>query len=214
MQSSNVWIEALVAIGTLTVAAAAIWGDWLRSRLAPAKLIILPHNLRGDPTLFGDPKSGQTTRVMFFHLKVVNQRPWRTVDNCRVLLKGISRRGPDGGFYPVPMSIPIQFVWAPAEITPPVVTLVKEQILDLGFITEKDDKFTPRFYGTPFNFQGFVRKDEAVRYLLEIEATNFTSPRYQVFEVAWDGTWEYEPEKMEQHLRIKEIKESLPGHSI
>ena len=104
------------------------------------------------------------------------------------------------------MSIPIQFVWAPAEITPPVVTVVKEQILDLGFITEKEKKFIPRLFTYPNNFQGFVHKDEAVRYHLEIEATNFTSPRYQVFEVAWDGIWDYEPEKMEQHLRINEIK--------
>jgi hypothetical protein len=208
MNSSNIFIEALGAVGTLLVAAAAIWGAWLRSMLAPAKLIIEPHNLRGDPTVFGDPKSGQSTRVMFFHLKVVNKRPWLNVDNCRVLLKGLSRRGPDGGFYPIPMSIPIQFVWAPAEITPPVVTVIKEQILDLGYLTEKEDKFIPRLFTYPNNFQGFVRKDEAVRYSMEIEATNFASPRFQVFEVAWDGSWDYEPEKMQQHLRIKEIKES------
>lgn len=204
MPSSSIFVDALAAVGTLIVAATAIWGNWLRAKLAPAKMIIEPHNLRGDPTVFGD-KTGQSTRVMFFHLKVVNKRPWLTVDNCRVLLKGLSRRGPDGGFYSVPMSIPIQFVWAPAEITPPVVTVIKDQILDLGFITEKEDKFIPRLFTYPNNFQGFVRKDEAVRYFLEIEATNFTSPRYQVFEVAWDGNWDYEPEKMQQHLRIKEI---------
>ena len=105
------------------------------------------------------------------------------------------------------MSVPNQFVWAPAEITPPVVTLVKEQILDLGFITETEDKFIPTLYSFSNNFQGFVHKAEAVRYHLEIEATNFSSPRYQVFEVAWDGAWDFEPEKMQEHLRITEIKE-------
>ncbi|OGQ88494.1 MAG: hypothetical protein A2512_10710 [Deltaproteobacteria bacterium RIFOXYD12_FULL_56_24] len=177
-------IDSLIAVGTLMVAAAAIWGDWLRSWLAPTKLIIEPHNnLRGDPTVFKsrDTKSTQpATRVMYFHLKVVNQRPWLSVKNCRVLLKGMNRRGPDGRFYPIPMSVPNQFVWAPAEITPPVVTLVKEQILDLGFITETEDKFIPTLYSYSNNFQGFVHKDEAVRYHLEIEATNFSSPCYQV----------------------------------
>lgn len=208
MRSSNIFIDILGVVGPLMIAAAAIWGNWLRAKLAPAKLIIEPHNLRGDPTIFGDSKSGQTTRVMFFHLKVVNKRPWLNVDNCRVLLKGLSRRGPDGGFYPVPMSIPIQFVWAPAEITPPVVTVVKDQIIDLGFITEGNDKFFPRLFTYPNNFQGFVGKDEAVRYHMEIEGTNFASSRYQVFEVAWDGIWDYEPEKMQHHIRINEIKES------
>jgi hypothetical protein len=210
MQISDVLINALVAVGTLMIAAAAIWGDWLRSRLSPAKLVIDPHNLRGDPTVFQspDPNNAQAgTRVMYYHLEVVNQRRWITVKNCRVLLKGMSRRGPDGRFHPVPMSVPNQFVWAPAEITPPVVTLIKEQILDFGFITETGGKFIPTLYSYPNNFKGFVGKDEAVRYHLEIEGANFSSPQYQVFEVAWDGSWDYEPEKMQQHLRITEIKE-------
>jgi hypothetical protein len=89
----NFIIDSLIAVGTLMVAAAAIWGDWFRSWLAPTKLIIEPHNnLRGDPTVFKprDIKSSQpATRVMYFHLKVVNQRPWLSVKNCRVLLKGM-----------------------------------------------------------------------------------------------------------------------------
>jgi hypothetical protein len=206
MHIENIIIEVCVAIGTLMVAAAAIWGDWLRSRLAPTKLIIEPQNLRGDPTVFRSTNADQPdTRVMFFHLNVVNQRPWLTAKNCRVLLKGMTRRGLDGGFYPIPMSVPTQFVWAPAEVTPPVVNLIKEQILDLGYLSEKSDKFIPRFYSTPNNFAGFVHKGEAVRYHLEIEASNFSSFQYQVFEVAWDGIWAWEPDKMQQHIRIKEI---------
>ncbi len=208
MHLLSILIDALVAVGTLMVAVAAIWGDWLRSWLTPLKLIIDVHNLRGEPTMFIDPTGAQSgTRVMFFHLKVVNQRSWLNVTNCRVLLKGLSRRGPDNMFYSVPISVPMQFVWAPAEITPPIATLIKEQIFDLGFISETEDKFVPRLYWYSNNFQGFVRKNEAVRYFLEIEATNFKSPRYQVFEVAWDGNWNYEPDKMQQHIRIKEIKE-------
>jgi hypothetical protein len=209
MQTASTLINAAVAVGTLLIAVAAIWGDWLRSRIAPAKLVIESHNLQGDPTMLQPrgPNSGQAgIRVMYFHLKVANKRPYLTVKNCRVLLKGMSRRGPDGRFHPAPMSVPSQFVWAPAEITPPVLTLIKEQILDFGCVTETEDKFIPILYSYPNNFQGFVRKDEAVRYHLEVEATNFISPRYQVFEVAWDGAWSYEPEKMQQHLRITEIR--------
>ncbi len=209
MHGASIIVDALVAVGTLLVAAAAIWGDWLRSRLAPAKLTIETHNLIGHPTVFSsaDAESGDSgTRAMFFHLKVLNRRPWTAAKNCRVLLKAMTRRGPDGRFYPVPMSIPTQFVWAPAEITPPLVTIVKENIFDLGFISETEDKFIPRLFWYPHNFQGFVGRDEAVRYHLEIEATNFSSSRYQVFEVAWDGEFDHEPARMEPHLRITEIK--------
>ena len=110
-------IDALIAVGTLMVAAAAIWGDWLRSWLAPTKLIIEPHNnLRGDPTVFEsrDPKSAQTdTRVMYFHLKVVNQRPWLSVKNCRVLLKGMTRRGRTVGFIRFPCQYQISLFGLP-----------------------------------------------------------------------------------------------------
>jgi hypothetical protein len=90
---------------------------------------------------------------------------------------------------------------------PVLVTITKEHILDLGNIQETDKAFRPALYSTPNNFEGFVGKDEAVRYELAIEADNFSSSHYKVVEVAWDGTWEFEPEKMEKHLRISEIHE-------
>jgi hypothetical protein len=60
--NAKLLIDGAVAVGTLLLAAVAIWGDWLRSWLAPAKLAICPHNLRGAPTLFGDPP---VRRVMY-----------------------------------------------------------------------------------------------------------------------------------------------------
>ncbi|HUO44036.1 MAG TPA: hypothetical protein VMT94_03875 [Burkholderiales bacterium] len=203
--------QGLAAIGTVAVAILAIWGEKIRACLAPPKLIIQPHTLRGDPTVLKlrgviDPSGGQ--KVMYYHLKVMNVRPWLAVQNCRVLLKGLSRRGPDGRFRAVSMAVPVQFVWAPAEVTPQQITIAKEQVLDFGRIGEQDVKFTPILYTYPNNFQGFVEKDQAVRYYLEIEASNFVSPKPRVFEVAWDGKWEFEPEKMEHHLRITEIHES------
>ena len=44
-------IEGLTAFGTIAVAVAAIWGDWFRSVLAPARLTLIGHTLEGDPTL-------------------------------------------------------------------------------------------------------------------------------------------------------------------
>jgi hypothetical protein len=100
------------------------------------------------------------------------------------------------------MSVPQQFVWAPAEFTPSSVTITREQVLDLGYITENADGFVPRLYTTPNNFQGFVGANEAIRYQLQIEAVNFTSPIH-VVEVAWDGQWSYDPETMSRHLPIR-----------
>ncbi len=201
-------INALVAVGTLAVAILAIWGARIRSVLAPPMLVIEPHNLSGDPTELRrvDQPQGQGNRVLYFHLKVVNKRPWLPVENCSVFLRGLSRRGPDGMFHPVQMHVPLQYVWAPAEITPPTVTLTKEQVLDFGHLIEGADKFVPVLYSYSHNFQGTVGRGEALRYQLEVRGSNFSSKRYQVFEVAWDGNWSYIPTDMEQHLRIREIE--------
>jgi hypothetical protein len=88
-----------------------------------------------------------------------------------------------------------------------MATVTRQQIVDLGSVQEGDDAFRPALYSTPNNFAGYVRAGEAVRYELAIEADNYSSQRYKVFEVAWDGEWKAEPEEMGNHLRIREIHE-------
>ena len=202
-------INGLTALGTIAVAVSAIWGDRLRSRFDPLELTMIKPTPMADPTTFsifspltGSPPGTPGTRVMFYHLTVINRRRWRAAENCRVMLVGITRRDPANIFQPMAMPVPMQLVWAPAEITPPSITITREQVLDLGFIVENDKNFIPRLYSTPNNFQGYVGPNEAVRYHLQIEAVNFTSPIY-VVEVAWDGQWSYDPTAMERHLPIR-----------
>lgn len=201
-------IDIATAFGTIAVAILAIWGERVRSWLSPPKLEIEAHNsFRGDPSPLTTESGQEIGRAMFYHLRVVNKRPWLPIKNCRVLLMGISRRGPDNEFHRSPLSVPRQLVWAPAEFSPVLVTVTKEQIVDFGRVDEGGNGFRPALYSCPNNFAGFVRKDEAVRFELAVEGDNFTSRRYKVFQVAWDGIWEFEPEKMENHLRISEILE-------
>jgi hypothetical protein len=79
-------------------------------------------------------------------------------------------------------------------------------VFDFGRLEEGATRFLPVLYSYSNNFNGFVGKNEAVRYELELDATNFFSPRPQVFEVAWDGQWSTDPEAMQHHLRITEFK--------
>ena len=202
----NTTIDVAAALGTVAVAVLAIWGEGVRSWLAPPKLSLEAHNFRGDlNVLTADGKP--VAKVIYYHLKVVNKRPWLPVKNCRVLLQGLSRRGSDNIFHPSPLVVPSQSVWAPASFAPVLVTVTKEQIVDLGSVVEGQDVYTPALYSTPNNFAGFVRAGDAMRYELAIEADNYSSDKLQVYEVAWDGVWEVEPEKMEKHLRIREVHE-------
>lgn len=199
-------IDASTAIGTLAIAVLAIWGERVRSWLAPPKLVLEPHNLRGVANILRADGTPDVSAI-YYHLKVVNKRPWLPVRNCRVLLNGISRRGPDNIFHPFPFVVPSQLVWAPASFAPILATVTREQVVDFGRVVEGRNVYEPTLYSMPNHFVGFVQAGDAVRYELAIEADNYSSDRYQVFEVAWDGVWEPEPAIMEKHLHIREIHE-------
>jgi hypothetical protein len=117
------------------------------------------------------------------------------------MLVGLSKRDPSGVFQPIPMPIPSQFTWSPSEVMPPMATVLREQVVDLGYVEEHGGRFIPRLYWMSNNFQGFVGANEAMRFQLQIEAADFLSPIY-VVEVAWDGQWSYVPATMRQHLVV------------
>ncbi len=201
--SYQVWslvFQGLMALGTFAVAILAIWGPWIRSKLAPPKLTLLPHNIRGIVTKFTDGP-----RVIYYQLKVRNLRPWATARNCRVLLRRIERRGPDQVFRALPEAVPPQFVWSPAPQTPPLITLTKEEYLDFGRLTEDASHFEPVLSWYPNNFQGFVGPNQAVRYSLEVVADAFSQKHFNVFEIAWNGQWSDNLDEMSQNLTIREI---------
>ena len=121
------------------------------------------------------------------------------------------KRAPNQEFVRLPMSVPSQLVWAPAELTPPAVSISKEQILDFGILIDGFDHFAPKLYAYGNDFQGRVHKDETIRYSLEITADGCVASQYQVLEVAWDGEWSDNLDQMERSLIIREVTERVMG---
>lgn len=206
MNTASLIIQALVAVGTIAVAVLAIWGDWIRAKLVPPKLTIRPHNLRGCLTEFSRRDPGIVgKRVIYYHVKVVNCRPWSPARNCRVLLRAILVKAPNEEFVPLPMVIPHQFVWAPAQLTPSTVTLSKEGIVDFGRLIEGAESFEPVLYFYANDFGGRVKKGGAIRYVLEAVADGFVASHQQIFEVAWDGNWSENLDEMARSLTIRVV---------
>jgi hypothetical protein len=72
MHTVKLVMDALVAIGTLAVAAVAVWGEKIRAWLAPPRLVLRPHTLRGAPALLKltgviMPSGGM--RGTYYHLR-------------------------------------------------------------------------------------------------------------------------------------------------
>ncbi len=162
-----------VAIGTIAVSIVAILGDRLTDLLNPTRARISLHNVRGQKE--GDPSQGGI--VISYHLKVVSRTRWKTFHNCRVLLIGILRKGPDGWFYDDPFPVPRQFVWAPAELSPIAVSFSKERIFDFGALWFKDATFRPSLYAQGGKFNADVRANEPLRYRIQIVADKFHAPQ-------------------------------------
>lgn len=197
-------INGLIALGTIAVAVLAIWGDSVRARVAGPKLSLVPHNLRGSLVpLTNGP------RAIFYHLTVLNGRSAVSATNCRVLLKKIWRRVPSGSFQEINLPVPLTYVWAPSEITPPYVNLRHDHVLDFGIVCEGQDFFRPVLLSYTNNFQGLVRANDVIRFGLEIVSDNFVSPRLQVFQVAWNGQWSDNLDVMAQNLQIAEVTDQV-----
>jgi hypothetical protein len=201
--------RGLAAVGTLIVAVLAIWGDWFRNILAGPDLIIMPHNFRGNITTLNFRREGDVTissvRAIYYHLKVVNNKKWVTAKNCRVVITDIHKKGPDGNFHRLPLVVPLQLVWTPAELAPVLQTFGDQEICDFGRLIEGDVAFYPTLYAIPNNFLGSVGVNEAVRYTLNIKAENFISTKVWVVEVSWDGTFSDNMDIMERSLIVKNI---------
>jgi hypothetical protein len=189
-----------VAFGTIILAIVAIWGDYFRSKLAPPKLRIVPFNTRGTITQFTNGP-----RVIYYHMKVVNDRPWFMAKNCQVRLTGISLIGPNNQPIPMPNPVPQTFVWSPAGLIPATTNIAREQIFDFGRVAEGAQEFEPVLYFYPNNFQGRVGAGQTVRYTLEVVGENLLKSHIQVFEAAWTGQWYDNLDRMSLNLTITPI---------
>lgn len=193
----------LAAIGTIAVAVMAIWGDWVRSKLAPRpRMSIEDHNLRGSVESFPNG-----AKAIFYHLRLKNSTTWTSPTGCRVLLTGIHRRLPNGEFMPKPQHVPIPFVWAPAGLSSSQVTISDCATLDFGQVTNGGNYFEPRLSVMPHNFHGYVGPNEAVRYTLQAEGDTPFKCSPVTYEVAWDGNWSENLDKMAQYLTIRRVGE-------
>jgi len=192
---------ALTALGTLAVALAAIWGDWLRSWLAAPHVVIQSHIPPATLTRFNDGR-----RVIYYHLKATNTRRWAAARNCRVMLTAIYLLGPDQRFRAAPIPVPPQFVWAPAELTQIVIDLSGEHVIDFGRIREGADRFEPVLYSYAHDFKGMLGPNEAIRY--ELQAFSGGSPLgpSAIYEVSWNGHWSDNLDTMANNLTIAEVK--------
>ena len=204
-QMTTFW-TFLTALGTIFVAILAILGGKLRSCIFRAKLLIeAQNNFQGDLITINFPPPQPSNLRYYYHLKVTNKNRSITPNDSQVLLKRISKKGPDGIFYDVPLAYPLPFYWTPDVTRPEFITIRNEEVFDFGRIDKNGSHFIPCTRFIPNNFRGYLAPNESMQYHLQIVSDKYISSKLQVFEVSWDGNWSDNPEEMKRYLIIKEI---------
>lgn len=189
------------AVGTVAVAIVAVWGDWIRSTLAGPKLTLRLRDAIGDLTNTTDGG-----RRLYHHLIVENRRHWSPASAVRLEVTGVARRRPDGSFFPEPLLLPLQLMWAFQAFHELLPTIAERATCDLGWVEEGSGRFRLSTFFTPNNFNGSVSAGESVRVTLRASAHNGQSTPL-VVEISWDGQWSANLTDMQRHLVVKEVSE-------
>lgn len=198
----NTTAQVFIAVGTVSVAILAIWGEKVRTLVAGPRLHLRLRDTKGDLTV-----RGNGTRTFFYHLRLTNSRTWSSAQFARVLVTGISKRRPDGSFFGEALIAPLQLTWAFPQFHELFPVVATEDTCDLGSLDETASRFVLSTYVTPNNFRGFVGPGESMRVSIVVSAHNFESKRPLVVEVTWNGTWSSDPDEMQRHLVVKEVTE-------
>jgi hypothetical protein len=197
--SLNTWAAWFTAIGTLAVAIVAIWGDWIKARVAGPQIALALKDTKGDLTLRNDG-----TREIYYHVIVRNCRRWSPASSVRVLVVGLAKRRPDGSYFAEPLVAPLQLTWAFPTFHELFPTIADSDTCDFGAIDERSGRFRLSTYITPNNFRGHIGGGEAMRVTLTASAHNGRSEPL-VVEVSWDGAWSADLDEMQRHLVVKPI---------
>ncbi len=194
----------IAAIGTLILAVIAIYGDSIKKNFFKPALVLSKHNFTGD--LNYHHNTGVPT--FYYHLKLVNLKK-HSATNVRVLLSEISKKNVNTGkFELVTYIIPMQMTWAFSKFNVLLPTVGSDRYIDLGYINQQTNCFKPSLYAFPGNFQGYVNSGETVRYKIEVVGDNIKKNHTYFVEVFWDGTFIANKNQMQDHIIIKEVKQS------
>lgn len=196
----NTIIQLFVAIGTISVAILAIWGEKIRAVLASPILGLQVRDTRGNLTFRGDKK-----KTIYYHLKLTNRRTWSPAKRVRILVTGIEKRRPDGTYFPETLIAPLQLTWAFPQFHELLPTVATEDVCDLGFLDEDAQRFNLSLYVVPNNFRGYVEPRQSMRVSVIASAENYEPKSPLILEIAWDGQWSSDMDEMQRHLAIKEV---------
>jgi hypothetical protein len=206
-------IAGVEAFGTLAVAIAAIWGDWIRAKLLPPRLRLELSDPEGQRIpqvieyvappgfqIINPPQESHVAR--YYHLIVSNDKPFAVAHEVQIVMTRLEGVGPGGQPQEI-YRVPLPLSWRnQRELDPrPWRTLGgRSHEADLLFVREDGLlQFTPMAF--PRDFPGLYKESVVLWVTLEAWSIEGASRPLRL-KVAWDGKWERGDAEMKRHLQI------------
>jgi hypothetical protein len=180
----NWWVQAAVAIGTLALAFAAVFGDWIKSRLV--KLTIKIENSGGvlTRTLHPLPQMVFEGEARYYQVRVANSR-FGKVHQVYLWLLFVAEMQADE--FKLIWTGEVPFTWQHKDYLPGPRTLGGANA-DVVAITAHDKKLTFQTLVPALNLPGPYTAP--CHLFLKVQARGEEGDsRLMLIEIKWDGQW-------------------------
>jgi hypothetical protein len=191
-------VQLFVAIATLFLAVAAIWGDKLRAHFVGPRLQLRLLDARGERQMTNNGAA------RYYHLRVTNSRRFAPANNVRVVLTGLARPDATGAFQWRWLSGPLQFTWQHADSIAQFPRVGPPQNADLGHVMQQGG-FDLSLTSRPIGFGTYLMGMQQ-QMIIEARAQSdeAESPPIRV-KIAWNGQWSDDTLEMAGHLMLEVV---------
>jgi hypothetical protein len=198
--------HAGTAIGTIATVIVALFGGWLRARLAASRLEIDLNDRNGLSvrTLLNPDGAAIDTFSRWYHVRVANKRRWSPATDVRLLLLQLEQHDAAGQYQTTWVGeIPLQ--WSNPQIMPltPTIGPAYDCVL-CSVLKHPTDPHTLSLHPIiqPFNLPTRWQTPTQVALTLQARSLDSDSNMLRV-EIAWDGKWADDTGQMAKHLVVK-----------
>ncbi len=202
----NWGVQFGIAAGTIGAVVLALFGDWIRSRLAPARLSLAYENaskgVKTPVTLTSPDGSVRTEEGRYYYLRVHNARRWVPVTGVQVFLLRLEERDPAGRMQPAWIGeVPMR--WRDQEVHPLARTIGAPAECDLCAVI-KGKWIELQTLIAPLALER--QRRGACHIVLTLQARGVeTDSNLLRIEIAWDGLWADDSEDMARHLVVTAV---------
>jgi hypothetical protein len=197
LQQWGLIVSVVLAIGTLALAAVALWGERLRQWWNRPRLRLS----LGDPNLTHLTPSKR--KGWYYQLHIENDRIPSPAENVEVRLTHVYLKGPDDSWQEHHFSGPVQVMWREPEAR--TRTIGPDAYATFAYLLEDEVAAHLQLYWRPNNLEEAAKILPNRTMKLRFKVVSNTAQSNELaIEIAWDGTWVEGRSEMPRHMVVKE----------